>query len=123
MYNFKDKKMGKKLLMSIGCLAVTTLVSCEQKENLLGTWVEPIPGQETVEQGFTLKENGEAESVNMATLVYDHWQKEGDLLLLNATSIGNGVSFQFTDTMKIEKLTQDSLILSRNGVVIRYHKD
>lgn len=87
---------------------------------LLGSWVESIEGMPGQVQGLTMESGGVAKSVNMATLVYEQWKKEGEELLLSGKSIGNGLTINFEDTLHIEKLTADSLILSRGGYIIRY---
>lgn len=78
-----------------------------------GSWVESVPGISNLKQGFTLEANGSASSINMATLKYEKWKKEGNLLLLSGISIGNHQSISFTDTLTVEQLTQDSLILKK----------
>lgn len=54
-----------------------------------GAWVEPVPGMENMQQGFVLEPDGTASSINMATLQYESWKKEGDLLIFAGKSIGN----------------------------------
>mgnify|MGYP002671200360 CR=1 FL=1 len=53
---------------------------------------------------------------------YEKWKKEGNLLLLSGISIGNHQSISFTDTLTVEQLTQDSLILKKGELVLRYSK-
>ena len=43
-------------------------------------------------------------------------------MLLSGTSIGNHQNISFTDTLTIEKLTQDSLTLKRGELLLRYAK-
>ena len=62
-----------------------------------GTWLEPIPGMEPRMQGFTLHEDGRAESVNMATLQVESWTREGEDLVLRGKSIGNGQTIEYRD--------------------------
>ena len=102
-------------------LAITTLVACNDV-TIEGSWVEPVPGISNLKQGFTLEANGSASSINMATLKYEKWKKEGNLLLLSGISIGNHQSISFTDTLTVEQLTQDSLILKKGELVLRYSK-
>ena len=47
----------------------------------------------------------------MSTLQYEKWERHGDMLILQGTSIGNSQTINFTDTLTIEKLTKDSLVL------------
>lgn len=50
--------------------------------------------------------------------------KQGDELYLTVKSIGNGVEIEGIDTLKIEKLTTDSLVLNSNyGYTLRYAKE
>lgn len=104
--------------LSVAC----GLSSCQSEPDLTGTWLEPVPGMEEMQQGITLEKDGKASSVNMATLQYQSWKQEGKKLLLQGTSIGNGISFEFTDTMNIEKVTEDSLILKRGNFTLKYKK-
>lgn len=97
-------------------LAITTLVACNDV-TIEGSWVAPVPGISNLKQGFTLEANGSASSINMATLKYEKWKKEGNLLLLSGISIGNHQSISFTDTLTVEQLTQDSLILKKGELV------
>lgn len=86
-----------------------------------GSWVMPINGQPGEVQGIKLEENGEASSINMHTLIYKEWEQQGDQLYLTVKSIGNGIEIEGVDTLKIDKLTPDSLVLSSNyGYTLEY---
>lgn len=78
---------------------------------LVGSWVQPIPGMDGV-QGVKINENGVAESINMATLLYKSWARNADTLTLVGESIGNGLSFEFNEKWLVSKLTSDSLVLT-----------
>ncbi|WP_300285859.1 lipocalin family protein [uncultured Alistipes sp.] len=104
-----------------GLFASLAFVACNEAD-IEGAWIEPIPGMENTMQGIDLKKGGEASSINMATLQYETWTKDGDLLILSGRSIGNGTTIPFTDTLVIEKLTDDELSLKRGELVIRYKK-
>lgn len=104
-------------MMAAG-LSVSCGTNYSEKE-LVGLWVEPVPGMDMV-QGFELKAGGEAHSINMATLLYDRWTCEGDRLILTGESMGNGEICPFTDTLRIESLTADSLIVNRGRMRIAY---
>lgn len=115
--------MKRTQMKKIGIAAAViccSLSACKQEPNLTGTWLEPIPGMEDQTQGFTLEDDGTAASVNMATLQYTTWAKEGDQLILSGNSIGNGETFPFTDTLTIEKLTEDSLVLQKGMLTRSY---
>ena len=111
----------------IPCLlaACAACVSCSTKyteQELVGLWMEPIPGMQGRVQGIALERGGSAHSVNMATLAYESWQCSGDELILTGESIGNGTKGRVTDTLKIETVSADSLILMRGNLRIGYRR-
>ena len=109
-------------LWAVTLLKRFSLPICGYSASVTGVWIEPIPGMEDQVQGIKLEEGGIASSVNMATLVYKNWKQEGDQLILAGNSIGNGQTIEFIDTMKIKKITADSLVLDNRGMEIRYAK-
>lgn len=114
----------KKLVYGIAVLA-TVFAACSSNKkstaSIVGSWVMPIEGQPGNMQGIKLEEGGVASSINMATLVYKSWEQQGNDLYLTVKSIGNGIEIEGIDTLKIEKLTADSLVLnSNNGYTLRY---
>lgn len=115
----------KKLILGVAVLAAI-LTACGGKksaETIIGSWVMPIEGQPGQIQGLKFEEGGIASSINMATLVYQSWEQQGDNLYLTVKSIGNGIEIEGVDTMKIDKITADSLVLSSNyGYTLRYAK-
>ncbi|MGN0033069.1 MAG: lipocalin family protein [Candidatus Limimorpha sp.] len=111
-------KLSKKLL-GIGILSAFALTSCNEAD-IEGRWVEPIPGMENQIQGICLEKGGKASSINMATLLYDSWERNGDILILSGKSIGNKVSSTFIDTLTIQELTKDKLVLNDGETTITY---
>lgn len=102
-------------------LIAASLAACNSG-TIEGKWVEPIPGMEDQIQGVSLEKGGKASSINMATLQYEKWERKGKVLMLTGKSIGNSVTIPFTDTLTIEKLTNDELILRKGDLTINYHK-
>lgn len=94
--------------------------ACSEQISIEGSWVEPVPGMPDMQQGFTLEPGGKASSIQMATLQYESWKKEGNHLILSGKSIGNHLTIDFSDTLTIERLTQDSLILKQGEAVYAY---
>lgn len=90
-------------------------------ELIIGAWTKPISGMDG-EDGFLLAADGKAASINSATLVYKTWKREGDKLIMDIESIGNGQTIASTDTMNVLKLDKDSLILDNGGMIMRYHR-
>ena len=52
------------------------LTACGKNENIVGKWMQAVPGLPELKQGFVLEADGKASSVNMATLSYKAWQQE-----------------------------------------------
>ncbi len=88
------------------------LVGCGEQE-LTGAWIQPIPGMPGQTQGFLLEKGGRAESINMHTLLYENWKKNGDVLTLEGKSIGNGQTIEFSEEYRIEKVTAEELVLKK----------
>ena len=89
--------MKKKNFIPLIAIAVLC-AACHDKTTLTGDWIEPVPGNTNTIQGFSLKENGEATSINMATLQYKSWAQEDNRLILSGESIGNQQTISFSDT-------------------------
>lgn len=115
------------LLLPIATLA---LIACSGNNNLTnqlkGSWVAPINGMPEQREGFELKDNGLASSINMATLVYEKWETikldNTDVLVLQGKSIGNGQTLSFSDTLKIDKISENSLTLTQDSYTRTYTK-
>lgn len=103
-------------------LGMAALTACSHTAPIEGTWMQPVPGMADRMQGFTLEAGGTASSINMATLQYETWKQESNLLLLSGISKGNHQDIPFTDTLTIEKLTADSLILRQGTLPLKYAK-
>ena len=116
-----------KTLLLAATVLIIAMTACNEKKSkvtIIGSWIIPVEGQPGKMQGIRLGEDGEASSINMATLVYKYWEQQGDELYLTVKSIGNGVEIEGIDTLKIEKLTTDSLVLNSNyGYTLRYAKE
>lgn len=76
-----------------------------------GKWLQPVQGIDSVTQGFTLKKNGKAESVNMHSRLYDKWKLLQDTLLLWSHGEGAKDTLPVIDTMIIKVLNDTSLVV------------
>jgi len=110
--------------------AVLTISACagpdrEHANNslLTGTWLQAVPGMPEMKQGFTLLADGSARSENMATLRYASWSAHSDTLVLTGESLGNGLSFLFSDTTIFVFPHTDTLVLRQQGVLTRFTRD
>lgn len=115
--------MVAKILIKGVCVLVTAIMLTACSENSMeGKWVEPVPGMENQVQGIHLEEGGKASSINMATLQYENWKKDGNQLILSGKSIGNDQTLPFSDTLTIENLTDSELTLKKGELTIHYKK-
>jgi len=95
----------------------------EKKTNLLiGSWVEPNPINEKEIQGLKINNDGTAESINMATLIYKKWWKETDKLFLVSESIRNGSSSIDTAKYEIVKLNEKEIELKDKDYIVKYKR-
>lgn len=115
--------MATKTMIKSVCGIVTTALLTACGGNCIeGKWIEPVPGMENQVQGINLEDGGKASSINMATLQYEKWEKQGNMLILSGKSIGNSETIAFTDTLIIAKCSNDKLILQKDNFTISYQK-
>lgn len=88
--------------------------------DIRGSWIEVLPESVPFVQGMNLKEDGTAESIGMATLKYNKWTYEGDKLILDGESIGNGQTISFSDTMTVVGVKNDTLTVKRGEETVFY---
>lgn len=112
------------------CMALTAIaaLSCQNNgsktgysEQLTGKWKEIMPVNKNILQGVELKNGHEASSIGMATLKYEKWDllenRDGkDFILLSGKSIGNGITIDFTDTLEIISVSEDTMILGKGDM-------
>ncbi|MCW3462535.1 lipocalin family protein [Chitinophaga nivalis] len=93
---------------------------------LIGKWIQPVAGLEKEMQGFQLRKNGTARSINMYTLIYEKWQVTHDTLLLWNHSEGVKDTSAMIDTIIIKELSDTSLVLfpvkAAEGYTERYRR-
>lgn len=108
--------------LSILLLAAALSACSTEKPSPEGVWLEPVPGMPGKVQGFDLQKDGKAASVNMATLQYENWEKDGNTLTLRGKSLGNHQTISFTETLQIEQLTNETLIIKNGDTIRTYHR-
>lgn len=109
----------KKIIFLLVCLV--GLSACKP-DKLVGTWLQPVNGQPGQEQGFVLKNDGTAASVNMQTLLYEGWKRKGQILVLSGKSVGNGQTIEFVEEYEIRKADEKNLELRMGDYVIHYQR-
>jgi len=108
-------QQGGRFLLALS-LAIIFLTNCNNKKmELVGFWIQPISGQSGQVQGIRFEAEGKASSINMHTLLYETWEQKGEKIILTGNSIGNRQTISFSDTLEIEKLTSDTLILRKGN--------
>jgi|SRR5690606_21069814 len=109
------------ILVIVSCDSSSTKKASEEipsKDNsreLIGKWVQPIPGQESRLQGFNLKTDNSVESINTNTIKYEKWKLSEDTLFLSGYTIGVAEQSSFTDTLLIKKISNSELTISYIG--------
>ena len=79
-----------------------------------GRW-QPVPGQPKAQQGVRLEKGGKASSLNMATLVYESWELDGNNLKLKGKSIGNKQTIPFEETVIVKEVTPENMTWTVDG--------
>ena len=96
---------------------------------LSGRWLQPVPGRDNEWQGFELRKNGKATSINTYSMVYEKWTLQHDTLLLwNHSEVGiTKDTTHNVDTIIIKALTDTSLVLfpvkAAEGYLENYRKE
>ena len=93
------------------------------KKEMIGKWLTEVKEVKGLKLGFELMNNDSMHSINMATLVYDHWRIDSNYLYLHGLSIGNGTSFYFTDTFNYILNNNNELILEQDVAKWIYVKE
>jgi hypothetical protein len=111
------------ILLTIACNRTSDVtVQDNTSQSIIGTWVEPNPVNNLEVQGFELKADGSAASINMATLLYQSWWTRGDSLWLVTQSIGNKTSSVDTMSYAIRICTDEQLVLVSESREISYQR-
>jgi hypothetical protein len=100
------------------------LQACNKESgSISGNWVTEMPGQPQHKYGFSLKDDGNASSINLKNLTYEKWEKQGDLLILKGSNPESKQASEIADTFKIISVEDSTLILEKpEGKRIKYVK-
>lgn len=90
----------------------------------VGRWMLYDEEHPEFSMGIDIRVEGEAVSVNTATLIYSGWEllDEAGKILLKGRSIGNGESFDFSQTAIIAKDIAGKYTLTIEGTKVVYTK-
>lgn len=89
-------------------------------EMLVGDWVEPVPNMPKREQGYSIRADGTARSIGMATLSAKRWALKGDVFTLWGDSIGNGMTIPFEIEFIVIEAGPDRLVLRQGSYEHRF---
>jgi len=103
---------------------ICILQACNKESgSITGNWVTEMPGQPQHKYGFSLKDDGNASSINLKNLNYEKWEKQGDLLILKGSKPDGKQLSEVTETLKIISVADSILILEKpDGKKIKYVK-
>lgn len=96
-------------------------ISPESYKVFEGSWIRKKPNNEW-KDGFILKADSTASSINMATLLYEKWRIENNKLILTAKSIGNHTTSVSDEVYIIKSFNNENLFLEKDGVDYVYEK-
>ena len=100
--------------MALAAIMTMSFGACD-RASLEGTWIEPAAEDSNFgEYGFTLEKGGVVTPLNMGYREYNAWEKVGDQLILRGNYTGTNPR-EFADTLWIESVTKDELILKDFG--------
>jgi len=90
----------------------------------VGKWTMPDPINPEGVMGIDILIEGQAQSINMATLRYTSWELQGEAgkILLKGQSVGNGQTIDFTETGIIAKDADGVYTLTIEGNKTVYTK-
>lgn len=104
--------------------AATKVATNPTYAEAVGKWTMPDPIDPAAVMGIEIMVEGEAQSINMATLVYKSWELQGEAgkLLLKGQSIGNGQTIDFTQAAAIAREADGTYTLTVEGSAAVYTK-
>lgn len=103
------------LITALSLMIGLGFTACNGKATLTGTWIDP--GDENSvygDTGFSLEKDGTATSINTGYVEYTSWEHIGDQLILHGNYNGTN-PHTFADTMWIDELTEEHLVLKDMG--------
>lgn len=99
-------------------LMVSSCSNEEETPSIVGTWV--LPEGYVEEIGLALNEDGSASGINTFDVVYKSWEKVDNKLVLKGYNTDNYPKTSFSDTLTIEKITDNELVLSEKSGTVTY---
>lgn len=90
----------------------------------VGRWIRYDEENPAISMGIEIRVEGEAVSINSASLLYSGWEllDEADKILLRGRSVGQGESFDFSQTGVITRDAEGRLQLTIEGTKVVFTK-
>ena len=106
-----------KRIIVLAAVAMCMTGCKSEKYDICDTWIHsPQTGWGV---GFSLNDDGTAKAINLGVMLFDTWDRESDNLIIQGVNVVSGIGLEFTDTLQIDMLTADSLIVSSGSKVFR----
>lgn len=93
----------------------------ESRKLFFGSWYRTFP-ENKYKEGFTLKPDSSATSINMSTLLYKKWRIKSGKLILTAISLGNHSASVGDEEYIITSYNDKKMYLEKNGQRYIYKK-
>lgn len=103
-------------------MVMTKIELTKEEKQLMGSWVESIPGEKKEFQGFTLYSDGTAGSINTGKLLYKTWRVRGENISLVVESEGKGFESQDMETYAFEQVSKNTLLLKIGKSTFTYKR-
>lgn len=105
----------KKIFIFVLLFCFVLACQTHREDFFIGDWIEEMPVNKHIVQGISLKQDGAASSIGMATLKYEKWQLNGNQIIFIGKSIGNGQTIDFEDKLDIIDITSEAMVLGKYG--------
>ena len=106
-------------IIAVLALLVYLIFGGSRQRDIIGTWVTDTANAES---GFRCGNKGFASTINNTTYQYNTWKLHQNNLILNGKEFRDKRVFEFSDTLKIKKLTSKTLVVEHNGQTTQYKK-
>lgn len=87
---------------------------------VIGRWVRTVEGTPGQTEGFELLPSGEVRSLDKTAVAYEHWRLTVHDITLTGRRTDRGMTTAFSDTYAVRELTLNTLLLEKDGRLIRY---
>lgn len=87
---------------------------------VIGRWVRTVEGAPGQTEGFELLPSGDVRSLDKTPVAYTHWRLTVHDIILMGRRTDGGRTTDFSETYAVRELTLNTLLLEKDGRLIRY---